>query len=299
MKGQSLVDSFRDLCQKLHLKAESQEIDRIIEAFSQRYYDCNPDAVYGSPGVVHTVTGAMLMLNTDLHIADLTKHMSRADFVRNAMRAIQESSVEDKSWEAEAENALRVGENLTRLMQEIYTSVRADRILLGEATPNKRQSVLRTNTARSASRTMKRGSVFGSSSLMVDGLSPTPSYATSINEAGGYNPIGFASNLSHSVIREHDERSISSHRSADTVDELDVDQLALLGAPWAKEGLLQRKLYNEAPNKRAKKNEWKQLFVVIQKGELMMFVFGQGSGSSGGNVGGGNWMVGQVVTALI
>ena len=42
-------------------------------------------------GVVHTVTGAMLMLNTDLHIADLSKHMSRADFIRNVLRAIQES----------------------------------------------------------------------------------------------------------------------------------------------------------------------------------------------------------------
>ena len=31
------------------------------------------------------------MLNTDLHIADLKTHMSRADFVRNSMRAIQES----------------------------------------------------------------------------------------------------------------------------------------------------------------------------------------------------------------
>lgn len=31
------------------------------------------------------------MLNTDLHVADLLKHMSRADFIRNAMRAIQES----------------------------------------------------------------------------------------------------------------------------------------------------------------------------------------------------------------
>jgi PH/SEC7 domain-containing protein len=37
------------------------------------------------------VTGAMLMLNTDLHIADLSKHMSRAEFVKNSMRAVQES----------------------------------------------------------------------------------------------------------------------------------------------------------------------------------------------------------------
>lgn len=91
MRSQNLVDSFRDLCKKLHLKAESQEIDRIIGAFSTRYFECNPTTVFGTAGVVHTVTGAMLMLNTDLHIADLSKHMSRSDFVRNAMRAVQEN----------------------------------------------------------------------------------------------------------------------------------------------------------------------------------------------------------------
>lgn len=41
---------YRDLCAKLHLKAESQEIDRIIEGFSARYYECNPDTIFGSPG---------------------------------------------------------------------------------------------------------------------------------------------------------------------------------------------------------------------------------------------------------
>jgi PH/SEC7 domain-containing protein len=82
----------RDLCAKLHLKAESQEIDRIIEAFSARYYDCNPATIFATPGVVHTITAAMLMLNTDLHIADLNKHMSRSDFVRNALRAISLST---------------------------------------------------------------------------------------------------------------------------------------------------------------------------------------------------------------
>lgn len=88
------------------LKAESQEIDRIIEGFSSRYYDCNPTSIFGSPGtlslafklilgVIHTVTAAMLMLNTDLHIADLVKHMSRVDFIRNAMSAIKESTPTD------------------------------------------------------------------------------------------------------------------------------------------------------------------------------------------------------------
>lgn len=79
--------------------------------------------------------------------------------------------------------------------------------------------------------------------------------------------------------------------SVSTVDELNDDELALLGAPWAKEGLLSHKLYMESSSKRAKKSEWKQFFTVVQNGELYMFVFGSGSGFSGGSVGGGNWLV--------
>ncbi|WVR04320.1 hypothetical protein IAU60_001320 [Kwoniella sp. DSM 27419] len=376
MNGQNLVEAFRDLCQKLHLKAESQEIDRIIEGFSSRYFECNPTTVFGTPGVVHTVTAAMLMLNTDLHIAELDKHMSRADFVRNALRAIHMSIPEvdgistpdlvspsnkalaastttapstvrakapnaprsasapivnhppgpsdstssigtggktrssstavslfnyGKAWEADAEAALR----------DIYTSVKSDRILL--PITNSRQSMLsvssgsydRSKTMKSPDRVnaLKRGSMRGMQGLNnqygtwsgSDGrLSPTPSYATSINDnLGSFTAtLGFASNLSHTVIREHDdELSDSSHIDDSDADEMDDDELALLGAPWAKEGLLSRKLYWESVGKRAKKAEWKQFFVVISKGDLFMFTFGaKGGAGLGGTVGGGNWL---------
>jgi PH/SEC7 domain-containing protein len=46
----------------------------------------------------------MLMLNTDLHIADLQKHMTRTDFVRNSMRAIQESMPLDRESTPDATN---------------------------------------------------------------------------------------------------------------------------------------------------------------------------------------------------
>ena len=83
-----------------------------------------------------------------------------------------------------------------------------------------------------------------------------------------------------------------SAASLSTLDEMDDDELSLLGAPWAKEGILQHKLYWESTGKRAKKNEWKQFFVVISKGELYMFTFGDTRGAfTGGKVGGGNWLV--------
>ena len=38
----------RRLCAKLYLKAETQQVDRILDEFSRRYWDCNPNSLYGS-----------------------------------------------------------------------------------------------------------------------------------------------------------------------------------------------------------------------------------------------------------
>lgn len=94
------------LCSKLFLKAETQQVDRILEEFSRRYWDCNPGSLFGNPsrislhinaltqlttftGVVHAVAYSLLLLNTDLHVADLTTRMSRGQFVRNTLFTIQ------------------------------------------------------------------------------------------------------------------------------------------------------------------------------------------------------------------
>jgi PH and SEC7 domain-containing protein len=98
----------RRLCAKLYLKAESQQVDRILEEFSRRYWDCNPTSMYGSAskclcsavqedtiaylysgGLVHAVCYSVLLLNTDLHVADLSTRMSRNQFVRNTLGVIQ------------------------------------------------------------------------------------------------------------------------------------------------------------------------------------------------------------------
>ena len=92
--GLRLDLAFRRLCDKLFLRAETQQIDRILFAFSQRYFECNPDSVFGSSDVIHSVVFSILLLNTDLHIADLQERMTRQQFVRNTLGAIAESSPE-------------------------------------------------------------------------------------------------------------------------------------------------------------------------------------------------------------
>lgn len=92
--GLRLDLAFRRLCDKLFLRAETQQIDRILAAFSQRYYECNPDSVFGSSDVIHSVVFSILLLNTDLHIAELQERMTRQQFVRNTLSAIAESSTD-------------------------------------------------------------------------------------------------------------------------------------------------------------------------------------------------------------
>ncbi len=106
--------------------------------------------------------------------------------------------------------------------------------------------------------------------------------------------LGFAHNLSHTIIREakeDDDRSIHSERSDSTTISISDEELALLGAPWAKEGMLCRKQYWESTGKRAKDKSWLDVFVVIQRGELNMFTFGENGPAGSGVFGGGNWLV--------
>lgn len=105
--------------------------------------------------------------------------------------------------------------------------------------------------------------------------------------------MGFASSLTQSIIKEQNEddaRSVNSEASATD------DELALLGAPWAKEGILHRKHYWEATNKRSRDKSWTEVFAVIQKGEMKLFQFGASAGTqtNGAGVGGGNWLVSRL-----
>ncbi|KAG0071408.1 hypothetical protein BGZ89_010722 [Linnemannia elongata] len=89
--GKRLDGAFRQLCQKLMLKGETQEVDRVLEAFAQRYIDCNHQSIFGSKDVVHAITYSILLLNTDLHVVQQSSSskMSRSAFVKNTLQVVQ------------------------------------------------------------------------------------------------------------------------------------------------------------------------------------------------------------------
>ena len=109
--------------------------------------------------------------------------------------------------------------------------------------------------------------------------------------------MGFAHNLSRTIIQEQedDDESLLSDTSKTTEDELSDEVMALEGPPWAKEGMVTRRIAFTEEKKKSRDKTWKPLFAVAQAGTLSTFTFGEGSSSSrgggGGVVGGGNWTV--------
>ena len=399
--GLRLDAAFRKLCDKLFLRAETQQVDRILSAFSQRYYDCNPQwkATLLNPDVVHALVFSLVLLNTDLHVADIQDRMTRNQFVRNTRTAILESSDTSapQAWSnslsshndgstsrsslsasvdappsdsvaplaslgssgatrlapsrtvsndcvstAESEGGRGAGSSqpnrllfnkaweveMEGVLKEIYAAIKNDQIRLPIGDSTGLTAPYQRKTARAGSdrvNALKRGSIRGIQGLLgsnnlnfrsdenlslsrtsissthrsYSDFQPLSTPSTSMASATSHAypsastplTLGFANTLSQSIIKEANDEDDS--RSMDSAnDDFTDDELALMGPPWAKEGMLTRKHYWEAPLKRAKDKNWTDCFVVVQKGLLSMFRFGTASSSTAqsSGLGGGNWL---------
>ncbi|KAL9096284.1 MAG: hypothetical protein Q9165_001281 [Trypethelium subeluteriae] len=85
----NILAALRDFCTRLVLKGETQQIDRLLHAFSRRWCACNPNHGFKDFDVVHTISYSILLLNTDLHLADIESKMTRNQFVRNTLPTIK------------------------------------------------------------------------------------------------------------------------------------------------------------------------------------------------------------------
>ncbi|KAJ8286556.1 hypothetical protein GJAV_G00040530 [Gymnothorax javanicus] len=80
--GQTLDQALRSFLKVVVLIGESQERERVLQHFSERFQDCNPGS-FSSSGSVLTLTCALMLLNTDLHGQNVGKPMSSSSFVSN------------------------------------------------------------------------------------------------------------------------------------------------------------------------------------------------------------------------
>ncbi|KAH9825860.1 Pleckstrin homology domain [Teratosphaeria destructans] len=87
--GMSILAALRILAGKLLLKGETQQFDRIITALSERWCECNTMHGFKAQDVVHTILYSLILLNTDLHLADIGEKMSKSAYVKNTLPTIR------------------------------------------------------------------------------------------------------------------------------------------------------------------------------------------------------------------
>lgn len=78
----TLDESLRMFLKQFSLSGETQERERVLVHFSKRFLDCNP-GTFNSQDAVHTLTCAIMLLNTDLHGQNIGRKMTCSEFIDN------------------------------------------------------------------------------------------------------------------------------------------------------------------------------------------------------------------------
>ncbi|KAL5612011.1 hypothetical protein BROUX41_000426 [Berkeleyomyces rouxiae] len=104
-RNTSIVESLRAVCNRLIFRAETQQVDRILVCFSNRWAACNAKHGFKTIDVIHTICYSIFLLNTDLHMADIEQKMTRPQFIHNTMETIRQALEDsDPEYCDQAEN---------------------------------------------------------------------------------------------------------------------------------------------------------------------------------------------------
>ncbi|CAL5399419.1 unnamed protein product [Camellia sinensis] len=80
--GMNLDTALRLFLETFRLPGESQKIQRVLEAFSERYYEQSPQILANKDAAL-LLSYSLIMLNTDQHNVQVKKKMTEEDFIRN------------------------------------------------------------------------------------------------------------------------------------------------------------------------------------------------------------------------
>lgn len=80
--GNALDIALRKMLMELRLPKETQQIDRVMEAFAKRYNECN-EGLFASEDQPYILAFSLMMLHTDAFNRNAKNKMSKADYVKN------------------------------------------------------------------------------------------------------------------------------------------------------------------------------------------------------------------------
>ncbi|XP_052181825.1 ARF guanine-nucleotide exchange factor GNL2-like [Diospyros lotus] len=81
--GMILDTALRTYLEAFRLPGESQKIQRILEPFSEKFYDQQTSEVFADKDAVLVLCYSLIMLNTDQHNPQVKKKMTEEEFIKN------------------------------------------------------------------------------------------------------------------------------------------------------------------------------------------------------------------------
>ncbi|XP_009305656.1 uncharacterized protein psda isoform X2 [Danio rerio] len=147
--GMMVDQALRVFLKEFALMGETQERERVLSHFSKRYLQCNPKTIPYEDSV-HTLTCALMLLNTDLHGHNVGKRMSCMQFIGNLQ-------------------GLNDGQDFPKdLLKALYNSIKNEKLQWTIDEEELRKSFSEMDGRKdSASHTMKRISSGGNSLISV------------------------------------------------------------------------------------------------------------------------------------
>ena len=100
----NLIQAMRNaLSGPLYLPGEAQEIDRVVQSFSNSYSKQNPEIIQ-NPEVTYILSFALIMLNSDLHNPSVQKNMTCNEFIQNTKHSLNCDTITDEDLTLMYEN---------------------------------------------------------------------------------------------------------------------------------------------------------------------------------------------------
>ncbi|KAK3718512.1 hypothetical protein LTR37_005016 [Vermiconidia calcicola] len=80
--GEPIDMSLRKFLLEADLPKETQQVDRVIQAFADRYHECNP-GIFVAPDQAYIIAFSLMMLHTDAFNKNNKRKMQKQDYIKN------------------------------------------------------------------------------------------------------------------------------------------------------------------------------------------------------------------------
>jgi hypothetical protein len=260
--GDPIDVAVRKMLMEVELPKETQQIDRLLAGFSDRYFECNP-GIFVSADETSIVAFSILLLHSDTHNKSNKRKMQRSEYIKNTQGPAQ---VSHEVLECFYDNVCYT----PFIHFEDEVALNSHRL----TAPKPKKSLIRTKSSENI-----RGPVDPYNLILdnkIEMLRPT--WKDVMDTEDAYNAMGTASafdaNDLHTAFARAGVLQIVSARSRPdafltqaTITNPAEAQMGLVSIKVAKVGLLWRK----DPKKKKAKRPWQEWGAILTDSKLYFF----------------------------